>query len=376
MKWPLLVAGETFRALEAEHDKCQLALSQTHAALSRAERVIRDKTKELKKVTDRHTLELANVCRAQQVAAAQREWCPAQFAELPAELRRRCPRLVEATDDALRCAVMPEVRCMSMLVNQHSFRSASMWALYWVVVHGAEAVRERILDGINEDGLTTAFAAAISNATAEYQRRFSNNIDLQIGFTKLYEHAGENLQEVDAGADLVLVVSGNQLTPGGGARLLWFQAKRRRRPDNPWRLAYGQENSKHGTQCAALKRRHSPAQGSFGSYVNYAEGVPVVAAVPVELLDEKGTSVDVNDVGIRLQEHVLSRATAVNAGQFTSAEGVFDFLTEEDSSSGLPIEVMTLDSPDSCLGQMLVAQIRELDQQRRRERNRGQGYGY
>ncbi|MCK7495811.1 MAG: hypothetical protein MZW92_36205 [Comamonadaceae bacterium] len=309
-------------------------LQTTEGALESALLEAKETAERLMAANQKHENEKGDLLKAYHLEATQRAWCPPGWAELHPALGKECPLLVAATADARRRACLPNVRTMTSLAEKSAFRDPSLWALYWVVAHGAAAIRERLPEGINENGLTVAFVAALDDAAKEYRKLFAEAIDLEIGTGKLFEYTSENQQEVDTGADLVLVLSGKQLIPGGGARLLWVQAKKRSRTDNPWLLSYRQQNSKHGTQCAALMRRHDPARGSFGSYVNYAESVPFVAAVPVELLAANGTSANVAEVGIRLQEHVLSRITAANVGQFTSAEDVFDFLTDNDASSG------------------------------------------
>ena len=375
MEWPWIVTGQKYRELQQLVDEISLALKSTESALSAARHDAKKTAEGLKTAEQRHKTEMESARQSHRSESAQRDWCPPQWAEFAPQVSKQWPLLAEATVSALRGALIPGAAGMTSLVDRATFRSPSLWALYWVVAHGAEAVRGRLPDGINENGLTVAFADAVDDAAEDYKRLFSDAIDLEIGTGKLFEYVDENLQEVDTGADLVLVVSGQQLTPGGGARLLWFQAKKRARGETPWLLSYKQENSKHGTQCAALKRRHVPSRGSFCSYVNYAEGIPLVAAVPAEALNVDGTSADTRQVGVRLQEHVLSRVVALEAGQFTTAEDVFDFLADAGSSSGLPIEVVALDSPGSGLGQQLAAKIKALNQQRRKKRNRGQSYG-
>lgn len=196
-----------------------------------------------------------------------------------------------------------------------------------------------------------------------------------MGINKVYGNAEPVFNETHTGADLLVVRGGFELLGGAGCKLVWIQSKRTRSKKAAWSLRYGQHNRLYGTQCAALNRLHEPDKGSWAMYMQYSPHLSLIPSVSTTHLSERGKRVDLGELGIRLQEHLLD--TACNeSGRFASARDVLKFVRAKTTSrTDLPLHAVAVDARGSQLARSVVRQLVELDRELSPNPDRSRGHG-
>lgn len=246
---------------------------------------------------------------------------------------------------------------MGSLTKPETFRNRACWAFYWLMTNAAFDARTKASDGLNENAISTEFVHSLKDWAARYERAFGDTAGIGLLTAKLFDHLKPNLQEADTGADMVLVVSGRELVGGDGARLIWIQAKRQNLDGDPLRLEYGQANSKHGTQCSALQLL-AQTKGSFAFYILYSTRLPFVPAVFAPNLRADDNSVNLADVGERLQEAVSATALSTQLPSFRSPQDVLSFIESVSTNNAMPLQVMAVESAHGTFRERLISLIK------------------
>ena len=153
------------------------------------------------------------------------------------------------------------------------------------------------------------------------------------------------------GADLLLIVAGDDLVPHGGLRAFWIQAKRNAAVQaEPHKMNYSHSNTNTvgQRQHSALQAEHDPAQGSFSPYWLYSPDLPYIPAASLSQFTLAGPTaaptnctVDLGLYGRRLQELMGSLLVNQAHGAFTP-DALVAFLLIAAKAGVLPLQLVTL----------------------------------
>jgi hypothetical protein len=357
MKMPVVLVRRSTLEKERQHRaRLEADLSATKEDLEAAKRKLRELDEEVKRAQVNATK--AHCERDDAFAKlSAANWTHPRLWELPLSGPKGWPSVIGRTFQYAQAFLRAPSTRMASLTVPEDFKSRTSWALYWLLSHAAHAAVAKAAQGTNENAITTAFAAGLTAGAERYRKTFGKDADLEIGSAMLFEHLRPNLQEVETGADMVLVVSGEGLAGKGCAKLIWLQAKRYDGKTAPFNMTYGQKNSKHTTQCAALKAVQRPGEGSTAVYVHYAVQLPFVAAIAVDHLDSEGSAFDISSEAVRLQELLTAMVLSPDTGQFESVEDAATFLESVSRDCGLPLAVATLDTRGETFGHQLTTRL-------------------
>jgi hypothetical protein len=244
--------------------------------------------------------------------------------------------------------------------------SSALRLLYWSLAHAAAAACRSAAQYKSEDGISTAFRMALQSEIGGLRDK-EPDVSLKIGINAIYENIKPAIKEARVGADLLLIVSGDELVPGGGARIFWIQAKRGDR-QNPYELNYYREPNADGVvQFEALSKVHNPKRGSFSLYWLYAEElsfIPVTSISALKPVDPHLAAdcvADLGVVGLRLQELLTSETlqTSMSSGRFQTADELVDFLVEAANNAIVPLEVLSVHGSGERMRHQLVDRVQK-----------------
>ncbi len=365
--WPFSLRS----TLESERDSAARLTGEIAQLKSRLQRTEaeRDLLRSGKLQSDQAELDRGKAARRQ---AFLDEWASLERCELPhLELPGYSP-FAKRTFDGAQYLLEAPTSAMWPMLDPERYKNRATWAFYWLMTNAARDAQAKALDGTIENAITTAFSTALKDWGHKYAQEFGNAAGIGLSTALLFEHLKGNLQEADTGADMVMVVSGRDLVGNDGARLIWVQAKRQGAVGDPLRLAYGQKNARHGTQCAALQRLNR--EGSIGLYVLYSNRLPLVAAAYAAPLNPAGESVSLANEGARLQELITATAQSKSIGQFGSPQEVLSFLESVAKGDGLPLQVVAVESGEGTFRDRLVSLIKSRNREMKPP-SRGHGRG-
>lgn len=202
---------------------------------------------------------------------------------------------------------------------------SSVGALFWAVTHASRCACAKINALSDENTSTLGFAHQLRNEIDIARDRLG--VDLKVAVGSILGHRRPALKELSVGADLLLVVSGDGLVPGGGARLFWIQFKL---ADTPLSLrldVHAKTNARGETQFEALQRVHQPPRGSYSLYALGAIGFSFYSAMQldgisgVDVGDASTCKIELGIHGQRFQELLTALATRARAGARPTAPG-------------------------------------------------------
>lgn len=212
------------------------------------------------------------------------------------------------------------------LIQREHYQCSGLWELYWCLARASQAA-VKVLTVKEEDGISSrlieildASARKLLGIGAPYQR------SLDLAFCQIYHQSVPAFKEVDVGADILLVIAGERLIDGGGARLIWIQAKK---SDTKFTVDCTYANTR-GLQLEALKNVNDPAKGSFSLYLKYSTPLNYLPAFALEdhTPPADRLNVDLGIYGVRLAELVTSIASreTASAGSFAQPSEIIAFI--------------------------------------------------
>lgn len=284
---------------------------------------------------------------------------------MDSELLNSCLTYAPAGIDELPPGMPAEVARNTLLAAEHllkappisladlrdprNFRTLSQWSAYWLVSHAAQAAAAFAQYG-NENGCSNALLNRLQVGTSE-QRHFlgeqANGWALgHIGLFNFRKHA---IQEGQFGADILLVMAGEDLIGTHGAKLLWIQGKRA--PDNsPCTLDFHHQDTMGNVQVEKLWRAKDESAGSFALFALYAMAHPYVLSVDVRVArdawrEKREKSIDICRTATRIQEHVFA-IVRKNSNSMKQPKDVLHFLSNRQERGIIPLSVATLAGVD------------------------------
>lgn len=247
-----------------------------------------------------------------------------------------------------------------------NFRSFTLWNAYWVISKAADAAARKAGGREKEDFCSIALVDTLRSESELHHLEFAKwNIDVALGHVALFRYAKPAIQEVDFGADMLIVMAGPELVGSDAAKLFWVQAKMA--PDgNPCRLKFHQPNSRHVTQLRALQTTEHPANGSHALYALYARTSPYVLSVEVRHVESmvrdtpSAKFMDICPVAVRFQEHILSLALAPT-GHMGTPKAVVDFIAARKAEGVVPLQIATVaGGREGGPGQVFLRRLQEM----------------
>ena len=149
-----------------------------------------------------------------------------------------------------------------------NFNCTALWGLYWAVAHSCAAAVNSTRNMTTEDGSSREFISVFDKQLKELAEKQSV-IGLHVGALEIHQSTAPALKESDVGADILLVVAGNELLPSGGIRAFWIQAKSASGGE-PYMLDFWREKNADGmTQYEKLRKMNSPDHGAVALYMQY-----------------------------------------------------------------------------------------------------------
>jgi hypothetical protein len=300
-----------------------------------------------------------------QLNAKREAWCEKQWLEMPPGT----PKKFHATTLKYSSLLMTKkegVHSFFDMCVERNFQKAGWWELYWTLANASASALEYVQSKI-EDGITNEFVRSLEKQNQALRAlRNDGRPLLQMGFCKIYEQATPALKESDVGADLLLIIAGNQLVSNGGARMFWLQAKRQL--GDPYILDCSYAN-KNGPQLDALKKVDVPEKGSFGMYMQYAKDIPFIPALALcqhmPLSDYK--NVDLSLYGARLAEIItlFSAVTEKSIGSFEDASSTIRFLDAVGDNKPLYVVAVCDESDRKWSKRDLISKIQNHYQRKR-----------
>lgn len=211
------------------------------------------------------------------------------------------------------------------------FLVPSSSALYCGLRDAPRQLRHLIQSGPDEDLITSKMLAAvqlrIQNAQPEDAPR--------LAFCDLWAEGKKKVNETRSGADFLLLIEG--LTPQGGFRAFWIQAKKELHND-PYKINCFRPVNSEGYQLDTLRKMHDPVSGSFAMYLAYSK---IQAAMPTLLVSditkaaptkESEGEIELDPKGAWAPENVIYFATrpttAGSIGVFATPQDFIFWLSE------------------------------------------------
>ncbi|MBP1312800.1 hypothetical protein [Herbaspirillum sp. 1130] len=310
--------------IQAIKDKKKLETQLAHALREKEHATSSAKTLDLQRAQIKTKLE---VQQQEFDRSAQREaWCDTRLLELPISTPTN---FHQNTLGYARLALSDRNARMYDLRSRSQFKSKGLWELYWCLAHASRtanaSTRIKIENGISGDFL---------EALTEHAKNLSSMLDngtpsLQMAYSKIYEQARPGLKEEDVGADILLVVAGDNLIQGGGARIFWIQAKKAPDGASPYTIDCSYENTAE-LQLNRLRRVHQPNLGSFGAYINYTPKLSFIPSFSLTTYNPIGDlKVNLGEKGARLPELVMAHSAlkaSSRTGSFSDAGAIVRFL--------------------------------------------------
>lgn len=275
---------------------------------------------------------------------ARQEWCSSQLVDFPPGTP---VGIHEETLRHLRGFLGPGASLFD-LSNPERFSTAAQWALYWCVAHACRAATRAAQVAKDENGISRDFLAELDTQAKAVSTLTDESAKLQIAYNAIFEQSEPAMKEAAVGADILLIIAGQQLVPNGLARVFWIQAKKPSIEKSPFTLRYDQGNKK-GLQVDALSNVHKPARGSFGLYSQYSSALPYVPVVSVRALPrEDGTlATDLSTIGVRMPEFLVMYACGLKtAGAFADTAELRGYLDEVSDMKPLYIVTATVEGPE------------------------------
>lgn len=337
-----LALGEHYRAQEKEIVDLKKTIRTEKANSQNAEGKLDDAKKKL-------------------LLAGNREsWCDPKFLEFPPGVPEP---LHKSTLVHARYVLNEKLGSFYDLRGRSSFRAPGQWELYWCLAHASKAAIASATVKM-EDGITADFVRALEVEAKRLPTMIEEVLpSLQLAYSKIFEQAKPAMKEADVGADVLLIVAGDNLTPDGGARLFWIQAKKAR-SGGPYMLDCSHKNTSD-SQIDALKKVDIPALGSFAIYCQYSSALTFIPSFA--LTSHKPSAdlkVDLAEHGVRIAELVTAFSAYQNPAitSFSDATAVTAFIGS--ISTGKPLYVVAAtESEDQYLqkwnAHTLVKQIEQ-----------------
>jgi len=303
--------------------------------------------KELAETKDSLKTERDNIRQAQtkiesvknkSISAEMRaSWCDPRLLEMPPGVPEK---LHKSTLVHARYALNEKLGSFYDLRDRSSFKAAGQWELYWCLAHATKAAVISSLAKM-EDGITADFVRTLELEA----KKLPSMIDeaapaLQLAYSNIFEQAKPALKEADVGADVLLVVAGDNLVPSGGARLFWIQAKKARSSTAPYVLDCSYKNTKD-SQINALRKVNVPERGSFAVYCQYSNALPFIPSFTLAVhTPADDLKVDLAEHGVRISELISAYAGYRDkaVGVFADATAVTAFISSV--AAGKPLYVV------------------------------------
>ncbi|WP_413460527.1 hypothetical protein [Herbaspirillum huttiense] len=270
--------------------------------------------------------QLAKSSRLIEINQARDGWCNPRLLEMAADTPKEFQNL---TLDYLRKTLINGHPSLYDLTKQDRFKLSGQWGLYWCLTYASQAALRHTAQKI-ENGISNEFLSELKVQAANLSSTYDDNSSpLQIGFCAIYEQARPGLKEEDVGADILLIIAGKKLTPDGGARLLWIQAKRSIGDSNPY-VIHCAHKSKGDYQLKLLRKVHQPDVGSIGLYINYNTSLPFIPSFSLSMHSpDLSLRVDLAKTGARFSEvvmnHISSSSVSTGSNLATHSD-VINFL--------------------------------------------------
>lgn len=232
------------------------------------------------------------------------------------------------------------------LISRDAFNQVGIWELYWGFVYATQEKQAKV-DISSENGISSSLIDGLtkySQRLAEVDPEYRSS--LNIAHCKLYDQIRPGMKEEDAGADLLLVVASDRFASGGGARLIWLQAKR---IGATYTAECKQENN-GGYQIDALQNANHPDKGSFGVYAKFSAKLPFMPAFALKdyVPPKPHLTVDLGAHGVRLPELLAVLATAPDYGQFADTQAIIAFLDSIALDAPVLLSCITVASPNGA----------------------------
>lgn len=253
------------------------------------------------------------------------------------------PRPFIAQTLSTRRAFAP-IGFMGKLHDADSFvGGANAAGLFWALTHASDDAYEAVRMLHDEN---TSTLRLVENLKVQMKTAHSLfGADLKVAVGQILSHRVPALKEVSVGADLLLLISGDGLVPGGGVRLAWIQFKLTRTQKSMMLNFHTERNERTGkAQFEALQGVHSLERGSFSLYALGSNGHPFYASIPIDWIegvnmeDPSTCKVDLGEKGVRFQELMLMLAGNTGVGAFSTSSGGAGF--SEAGSFGSAAEVL------------------------------------
>jgi hypothetical protein len=270
---------------------------------------------------------------------------------LHVELTPETPRDFYKKTETLAFRLLKEPRSISELCEVKKFHYPAQWNLYWTFALSTWDTASEARAPTDEDGLTEYFLGQLKIAARSISTYCEEDAKISIAFNAIFKQVAPAMKEAEVGADVLFLVSGKGLTPNGGVKLFWIQAKRAKRGSSKdaYRLDYRQKNSS-GRQFDVLRKLHQPKLGSVAFYALYSESLPYIPAIAVGWMPLQAPKINTECVeyldknGARFSELVTAYTNAESVGEFTTSAKVLEFLNTV--SSGVPLYVVMATSDD------------------------------
>ncbi|GGI16985.1 hypothetical protein [Oxalicibacterium faecigallinarum] len=272
---------------------------------------------------------------------AHSKWCDTTLLPLPPDTPERLHNNTLNFKNSL--LVTPRSLSLYELHKRDNFSMPTSWELYWCLTHAAQTAiaHSKILV---ENAITEQFVQELKKQVQQLPSTTGNvRRSLNIAYSAIYSSAAPSLKEADVGADLLLIVAGTGLVSGGGARLLWIQAKKAAASANAYTLDCSYSNTKV-VQLDELRKVNVPEKGSLAAYIQYSSKLMFIPALALSLYPEQhsGNSINLSEHGVRFQElaTALLSLPVVGLGSFQKPRDVINFI--KNAGKNKPLYVVGL----------------------------------
>lgn len=225
-------------------------------------------------------------------------------------------------------------------VDRESFANDSQWAFFWCLTHASRIAALSARLPHNEDGVSGHFLEALSHHAEFANSLIEADQNIDIAYAPIYKTIKQQdttnsndtgfAKEADVGADILLVVGGENLVSNGLFNIFWIQAKKCKPGQSEFTLHYDESNNT-GLQIEAISKIRNEIIGAFSLYIQYSEKLTYTAVADVKDLPfktgETPPAADLRKIGVRLPEWIASRLVAPKAhGSFETIEDVTTYL--------------------------------------------------
>jgi len=208
------------------------------------------------------------------------------------------------------------------------FRQRALWAVYWLLARTNAEIVNHARTPIDENTLSGFWCDALKKNAEELGAHISG---IHIAYDAICRHIKPAIKEKAVGSDIVVMVGGKGMFPGGGYRMVWIQAKRSTTASG-YDLDYLSNENGDGLQYEAIRKVEQPARCSFALYTLYSNRLDFIPAISVAdmpaIAPETKAPLDLKADGCRFQDLLVGMLANPDMEHFFSANQMIDYLNE------------------------------------------------